>query len=244
MEGRLNEVSSNVSSRINEVQEQVESLKNIARGTENQNSRRVNEIEKELENMQNRITATIEQLSERANNSSSVASETAPSGYVGNPGASGPVAQPNSTPEHRQHLSLEPPEQNVRYGETETCRNSRMELGETHHVHVARQTPVFGSEISLPHFGNKTGQNPVVYLNALEDYFDLKGTPESQKMMLVKNSLTGSALGWFQIFLSRDVSKFELKSKRDMADYLIELAQLSRLLNPPLGDDEFLNLAI
>ena len=58
MEGRLNEVSSNVNSRINEVQEQVESLKDIARGTENQNSRRVNQIEKELENMQNRITVT------------------------------------------------------------------------------------------------------------------------------------------------------------------------------------------
>ena len=29
-----------------------------------------------------------------------------------------------------------------------------------------------------------------------------------------------------------------------MADYLIELGQLSRFLNPPLNDDEFLNLAI
>ena len=91
-------------------------------------------------------------------------------------------------------------------------------------------------------------------------------------MMLVKNSLTGSLLCWYQIFLSKDISydhfrcrflefywdhskqallrerinhgKFEPKSKRDMADYLIELAQLSRLLNPPLKDDEFLNLAI
>ena len=90
--------------------------------------------------------------------------------------------------------------------------------------------------------------------------------------MLVKNSLTGSALGWYQISLSKDISydhfrcsffefywdhskqallrerinhgKFEPKSKRDMADYLIELAQLSRLLNPPLNDDKFLNLSI
>ena len=109
-------------------------------------------------------------------------------------------------------------------------------------------------------------------MNALEDSFDLKETPESHKMMLVKNSLTGSALGWYQIFLSKDTSydhfrcnflefywdhskqallrerinhgKFQPKSKRDMVDYLIELAQLSRLLNPPLKDDEFFNLAI
>ena len=154
----------------------------------------MNDLEKELEGVQNRIMVTIEQMSEKTNNSS-MASETAPSGYVGNSGASAPVAQPtSSTPEHLQHLSLDPPEQNVRYGEAETNHNSR-NIGETQNVHSVRQTPVFGSEISIPHFGNKIGQNPVVYLNALEDYFDLKGTPESQKIMLVKNSLTGSALG-------------------------------------------------
>ena len=291
LEGRLTEVSSNVNNkvdevsrnvnnkvdevnaRMNEMRDQVEALKSIAQNTEIQNVRRVNDLEKELEGVQNRIMVTIEQMSEKTNNTSSMASETAPSGYVVNTGASAPVAQPSSsTPEHTQHLSLDPPDQNVHYGESETNSNMRINAGESHNIHSVRQTPVFGSEISLPHFGNKIGQNPVVYLNALEDYFDLKGTPDSQKMMLVKNSLTGSALGWYQIFLSRDISydlfrqmflefywdhskqallrkrinhgKFEQKSKHDMADYLIELAQLSRLLNPPLKDDEFLSLAI
>ena len=123
----------------------------------------MNDLEKELEGMQNRIMVTIEQMSEKTNNNSSMASKATPSMYVGNPGASAPVAQPtSSTPEHVQHLSLDPPEQNVRYGEAETNLNSRMNVGETHNVHPVRRTPVFGSEISLPPFGNTIGQNPVV----------------------------------------------------------------------------------
>ena len=38
--------------------------------------------------------------------------------------------------------------------------------------------------------------------------------------------------------------RYESKGKTDMADYLIELAQLARLLTLPLEDQQFLDLAI
>ena len=68
-------------------------------------------------------------------------------------------------------------------------------------VAFMRHGPILGSEISLPHFANGRNENPVQFLNLLDDYFLLKATPEFQKLMIIKSALGGSVLSWFQLFI-------------------------------------------
>ena len=91
-------------------------------------------------------------------------------------------------------------------------------------------------------------------------------------MMIIKSALGGSVLSWYQLligpgtpysefkqsFLSfvwdsqrqsqvkstLEYGKYEVRGKKDMVENLIELAQLARLLNPPLENKLLLDMAI
>ena len=176
------------------------------------------------------------------------------------------------TPEFVTHSSGQLSDQ-VQYESAivHTSNVNQMNVG-TPGVAFMRQGPILGSEISLPHFANGKNENPVQFINLLDDYFLLKATSEFQRHMIIKSALGGSVLSWFQIFIEPGTSydsfkdifisyfwdshrqnqvkhklehgKYEARGKNDMAEHLIELAQLARLLNPPLEDHIFLEMAI
>ena len=68
-------------------------------------------------------------------------------------------------------------------------------------VAFTRHGPILGSEVTLPHFSNGKNENPVHFVNALEDYFMLKATADYQKVIIVKSALGGSVLAWYQMFV-------------------------------------------
>ena len=110
------------------------------------------------------------------------------------------------TPELVTHSSGHMSDQ-VHY-ESSNVNNSnvnQMNVG-TPGVAFMRQGPILGSEISLPHFANGKNENPVQFLNLLDDYFLLKATPEFQKLMIIKSALGGSVLARFQLFIEPGTS--------------------------------------
>ena len=54
-------------------------------------------------------------------------------------------------------------------------------------------------EVSLPKFSNKPHENPMQYLKELENFFKLRMIPESSKVLIVKNSLCGNCVAWYDI---------------------------------------------
>ena len=66
--------------------------------------------------------------------------------------------------------------------------------------------PILGNEVTLPHFSNGNNENPVYFVNALEDYFMLKATPDYQKVIIVKSAVEGSVLAWYQMFIEPGIT--------------------------------------
>ena len=56
-------------------------------------------------------------------------------------------------------------------------------------------------EVSLPQFGNKPQENPMQYLKELENFFKLRVIPESSKILIVKNSMCGSCVAWYDLYI-------------------------------------------
>jgi hypothetical protein len=57
------------------------------------------------------------------------------------------------------------------------------------------------SDISLPKFGNKQSENPLIYIKKLENFFQLRMVTETSKLIMIKNSLMGRCIAWFDMFV-------------------------------------------
>lgn len=134
-----------------------------------------------------------------------------------------------------------------------------------------RQQNSIIQDLAVPRFGNKSHENPVMFLNSLEAFFQLKSVPEKCKMLVVKNALVGACAAWLDLtvplestynefrrkFLNYywdgphqnsvrsklNFGRYDPKNGLKMADYFLELGQLSKLLDPPLLPREFIDIA-
>lgn len=267
--GSVTSQLSAVNTQMNTLQEQVDNIKSITQTAENQarnrfellerdlalsneaNKEKITSIEKELEKMSDKIAnAQGPAVSDRAQ--SSVTSE-------GEPGPSGAHC-------YNDRQAMETPLN------TNNVENSTVRVNTSADIALMRTHSSLLGDINLPHFGNRPQENPVQFLQKLENYFQIKAIPDSQKMFIVKSAVTGSVLGWYHLILHPDISyadfrlkflgfywdnqkqssvrsklsfgKFDSRGKLDMSDYFIEMAQLANLLNPPMEPKDFIDLVI
>ena len=127
------------------------------------------------------------------------------------------------------------------------------------------------NEIPVPQF-NDTQDNAKRYIMDLEVYFNLKQVPESLKLLIIEKGLQGRALSWFRLAIGGHASYEEFKNLfltkywnnttqyavrikinngkytpgrgQHLIDYFLDLAQQSLLLDPPMCENEFVQLIV
>ena len=57
------------------------------------------------------------------------------------------------------------------------------------------------SDISLPKFGDKQSENPLIYIEELDNFFQLRIVPDMSKLIMIKNSLMGHCVAWFDMYV-------------------------------------------
>lgn len=135
-------------------------------------------------------------------------------------------------------------------------------------VNYNYQCPI---KINLPTFSGENDEDPIEYLEKLENYFRCQNIPETYQLIIVEQSLSNKALRWFggfrmffnnftefkNNFLSeywgfnkQQKIRMQLYSdtynnyqrKQSMADYFITIYKKCKQLNPPLHEFEFMSL--
>ena len=89
---------------------------------------------------------------------------------------------------------------------TNHVENSSLRINTNADIALMRTHSSLLGDINLPHFGNRPQENPVQFLQKLENYFQIKAIPDSQKMFIAKSAVTGSVLGWYHLILHPDIS--------------------------------------
>ena len=84
MSGQFTTQLSVVAGRMDEINERVNTVQNMATNNEREYQTRVRDLEKEIEVLQNKVTATIDHVGSERANISSITSEPGTSGYMGN----------------------------------------------------------------------------------------------------------------------------------------------------------------
>ena len=135
---------------------------------------------------------------------------------------------------------------------------------------LSRNWSMAMADVVLPKFGNENNQNPLKFIRELENFFEMRAVPERMKLTIVKNCLTHNAASWFEMlntdesvyhdFKKRFLDHYWDKNKQDeirlklnngkfnpkgylkMADYFIQIGQLSKLLEPPIQPQELINI--
>lgn len=135
--------------------------------------------------------------------------------------------------------------------------------------HQTQQNLPFLSELPLPTFDAQR-ENAKQFIIDLEGYFVLKRVPDHYRMILVARALTGSALNWFRIAITSQMSyelfktaflnkfwgasaqydtrnrinngKYHPGAGIGLVDYFLKYALLAKKLDPPLADAEFIQL--
>lgn len=126
-------------------------------------------------------------------------------------------------------------------------------------------------KINLPTFSGENDEDPIEYLEKLENYFRCQYIPETYQLIIVEQSLSNKALRWFggfRIFFNNFTEfknnflseywgfnkqqkiRMQLYSdtynnnqrKQSMADYFITIYKKCKQLNPPLHEFEFMSL--
>ena len=152
-------------------------------------------------------------------------------------------------------------EENVK---RDVCNISKQDTSMIQKTPIRVESFTFG-ELSLPKFGNKLHENPMQYIKELENFFRLRMIPESSKVLMVKNSLYGSCVAWYDLYIDELVTTYndfkiilkehywdtrkqsEIRNKiingyynprndYSMGEHMMKMAQIATFLEPPHPD--------
>ena len=258
IESRMIEMTDSLNSQFKDMNEQMENLRSLTRIVDQESRVRISELEQDVNKLIDKSGET-----ERQNNQ---------------------VVELNSesheSPVNLENRSNEPHRVEVR-NEISECShppvNDPLNLpgpsnDSRYKENSVRLPSNLINEITVPHFESASKQNPMIFLNEIENYFKIKGITDEWKMLIVKNALVGTARSWFSLTIGNQLSyelfrkkfltffwcqsrqnevksklnfgKYKVNGKLDPVEYCIELGQLGDLLDPPLNNQEFINAAI
>lgn len=161
-------------------------------------------------------------------------------------------------------INSEPVAENVNLDQGAYSRNSNIAQSVT-----TCQTTV-NIDLPLPRFGGNENDDPLQYLDQLEEYFRLKNIPEGSKMFIVKKTIDARTLNWINMAMSQEqgfeyfrhiftnkywntarqhkiranlsYGQFHPHQNTSMADYILHFSQYLRHLRPRISDEDFIML--
>lgn len=136
-----------------------------------------------------------------------------------------------------------------------------------HHIRSSTQNFVL-NEISMPKFANKDNEHPIRFLRELEHFFELRAVPSELRNSVLRHSLYGDCLNWYDLQITDDMpysevrnqfvahfwdevkqsecrwevihGRYDTKKFKCMADYFMKMGQKAKYLDPEIPTSEFL----
>ena len=124
--------------------------------------------------------------------------------------------------------------------------------------------------MELPHYADDKNQNPMRFLNDLENFFSLHAVPSESKMQVAKQALYGKVQAWYVMLITSEVSyeelkrmfmaefwcprkqnkiiariangRYNVKEGVSMTEYCIELGRQAKFLDPAIPIAEFIGM--
>ena len=124
------------------------------------------------------------------------------------------------------------------------------------------------SEMMVPKFGDLPHDNPIKYLNEMEQFFKMRAVSSKLQMSVIHHSLYSDPAIWFDIQISPESDyetfknlfishywdkskqsairyevlngKFDAKKNKSMVEYFIRIGQQAKFLEPSIPMDEFI----